>query len=140
MDAVKFRGVYLVFEDFITVDLGAAGAKGPVRVKIPGIVPFLTLKAFAYSDEDNRAAKDAYDLWYTIVNFKDGPASVKEELARYKGNRDVADAFKAIDRHFHDESSSGTKDVADILVKRYGLERVFANREIIAPVKILGIE
>jgi len=137
IDAVKFRGVYLVFDDFIAVDLGAAGAKRQARIKIPGIVPFLTLKAFAYSDEDNRAAKDAYDLWYAIVNFKDGPVSVKEELAKYKGNKDVADAFKAIYRHFDDESSSGTKDVADILVKRYGLERVFANREITAPIKIL---
>lgn len=137
VDAVKFRGVYLVFGDFIAVDLGTSGTKRAVRIKIPNIIPFLTLKAFAYSDEENRAAKDAYDIWYTIVNFKDGPVSVEEELAKYKGNKDVVDAFKAIYRHFDDESSSGTKDVADILVKRYGLERVFAHREIIVPIKSL---
>jgi len=135
VDAVKFRGVYLVFGDFIAVDLGAPGTKKPVRVKIPNIVPFLTLKAFAYSDEENRAAKDAYDMWYAIVNFKDGPVSVKEELSKYQGNKDVADAFKAIHRHFNDGSSSGTKDVADILMKRYGLKRDFANQEVVAPIK-----
>ncbi|MEA2082120.1 MAG: hypothetical protein U9O97_05225 [Elusimicrobiota bacterium] len=36
--------------------------------------------------------------------------------------------------YFSDETSMGTKDVADILVKRYGLERSYANREIITPV------
>jgi hypothetical protein len=137
VEAVKFRGVYLVFNDFIAIDLGVSGRKKSVRIKIPNIIPFLTLKAFAYSDEDNRAAKDAYDIWYTIVNFKDGPVSVREALLKYKSNKDVLDAFKTIYRHFNDESSSGTKDVASILVKRYGLERAFANKEIIAPVKIL---
>ena len=137
VDAVKFRGVYLVFNDFVAVDLGMAGAKKSVRIKLPNIIPFLTLKAFAYSDEKNRAAKDAYDIWYTIVNFKEGPVSVKEELLKYKGNKDVLDAFKAIYRCFNNESSLGTKDVADILTKRYGLERVFANQEIIAPMKNL---
>jgi hypothetical protein len=137
VDAIKFRGVYLVFNDFVAVDLGMPGAKKSVRIKLPNIIPFLTLKAFAYSDEKNRAAKDAYDIWYTIVNFKEGPVSVKEELLKYKGNKDVSDAFKVIYRYFNDESSSGTKDVADILTKRYGLERVFANQEIITPIKNL---
>lgn len=136
VEAVKFHGVYLVFDDFIVVALGS-GRKKMVKVKIPNIVPFLTLKAFAYSDEENKAAKDAYDIWYTIVNFKDGPLSVKEELFKYKGNKDVTDAFKAIYHSFGNESSSGTKDVANILIKRYGLERAFANKEIISPIRNL---
>ncbi len=136
VDAVKFRGVYLVFNDFITREIGS-DRKKIVQVKIPNIVPFLTLKAFAYSDGESRTAKDAFDMWYTIVNFKEGPVSVKEELSRYKNNKDVADAFKAIRRQFDNEASSGTKDIADILVKRYGLERVLANREIISPVRNL---
>ena len=55
----------------------------------------------------------------------------------YGGNKDVKDAFKAIYRYFDDESSIGTKDVANILVKRYGLERAFANKEIVVPIKKL---
>ena len=136
VEAVKFRGVYLVFDDFIVRDFGRNQGK-IIRVKIPNIIPFLTLKAFAYSDEQNRDAKDAYDLWYTIVNFKNGPVSVRDELSKYKSNKDVKDAFKAIARHFDSESSAGTKDVANILVERYGLERVFANREVISPIKTL---
>lgn len=34
VDAVKFRGVYLVFNDFIAVDIGAAGTKKSVRIKM----------------------------------------------------------------------------------------------------------
>jgi len=52
----------------------------------------------------------------------------------YRGNKDVKDGFGVIYRHFDNETSMGTKDVADILVKRYGLERAFADREIVAPV------
>lgn len=136
VDAVKFRGVYLVFDDFIVRDIGS-DRKKMVQVKIPNIIPFLTLKAFAYSDEENRSAKDAFDIWYVVVNFKDGPISVREELSKYKNNKDVADAFKAIHRHFNNEASSGTRDVANILVNRYGLERALANREITSPVRNL---
>ncbi len=38
VDAVKFRGVYLVFKDFITVVPGAAETKKSVRIKIPNII------------------------------------------------------------------------------------------------------
>jgi len=137
VEAVKFRGVYLVFKDFITVDLGMAGTKKSVRIKIPNIIPFLTLKAFAYSDEENRAAKDAYDIWYTIVNFKDGPVSVREEILKYKGNKDVADALKVIRRDFDNETSSGTKDVVNILAVRYGLDRALAVKEVMYPIRSL---
>ena len=136
VDAVKFRGVYLVFDDFIIRDISQEQKKA-IQVKIPNIIPFLTLKAFAYSDESRADAKDAYDIWYTLVNFQDGPISVREELLKYKGNKDVIDAFKAIYYHFDSEVSAGTRDIADILVERYGLERTFANKEIISPFAIL---
>ncbi|MFH0838671.1 MAG: hypothetical protein V1893_00600 [Candidatus Omnitrophota bacterium] len=135
VEAVKFRGVYLVFNDFIVIELGVAGTKKSVQIKIPNIIPFLTLKAFAYSDEENRVAKDAYDIWYTIVNFNDGPVSVLEELSKYKGNKDVADALKVILRDFDHETSSGTKDVVDILTVRYGLDRALAVKEVIYPIR-----
>jgi hypothetical protein len=99
----------------------------------------LTLKAFAYLDEENRAAKDAYDIWYTIVNFKYGPVSVKEELSKYKRNKDVADAFKVIRRVFNNETSSGTKDVVNILTARYGLDRALAVKEVMYPIRILKL-
>ncbi|MFH0764107.1 MAG: hypothetical protein V1927_03810 [Candidatus Omnitrophota bacterium] len=98
------------------------------------------MKAFAYSDEENSTAKDAYDIWYTTVNFKDGPASVKEELAKYKGNKDVGDAFRAIRRYFDSENSSGTKDVVNILTKRYGLNRMLAVKEVIYPINQLFVK
>ncbi|OGW78015.1 MAG: hypothetical protein A3C51_01715 [Omnitrophica bacterium RIFCSPHIGHO2_02_FULL_46_20] len=136
VEAVKFRGVYLVFDDFVIRDLKRERKK-TAQVKIPNIIPFLALKAFAYSNEENRASKDAYDIWYTIVNFKDGPVSVRKELSKYKSNKDVKDAFRAIRGYFDSEASAGTKDVANILVKRYGLKRVFANREIVFPIRML---
>ena len=135
VDAVKFRGVYLVFEDFIERKL--RHGMQAVRIKIPNVIPFLTLKAFAYLDEENRDAKDAYDIWYTIVNFESGPESVEKELMKYLGNKDVKDGFEAIYRCFENEASRGTKDVADILVKRYGLERAFADKEIVMPISRL---
>ncbi|MBU4376769.1 MAG: hypothetical protein KKD29_04745 [Candidatus Omnitrophica bacterium] len=139
VEAVKFRGVYLVFNDFIERDIGSS-RKRAIKIKIPNVIPFLTLKAFAYSDEENSAAKDAYDIWYTIVNFKNGPVSVKEELTKYKGNKDVGDAFKAIHRYFDGEDSAGTKDVVNILTNRYGLNRTFAVREVIYSISQLFVK
>lgn len=136
VDAVKFRGVYLVFNDFIVKDIGQVQKKA-IQLKIPNIIPFLTLKAFAYSDQENRAAKDAYDIWYTIVNYGEGPDSINREVLRYRDNPDVRDALKAIKELFNDESSQGTKDVVYILVQRYGLDRPRANREVISPLRLV---
>ena len=71
------------------------------------------------------------------MNFKEGPASVGEELLKYKGNNDVADAFKNIYATFADESSPAVKDVVNILVRRYGLDAPIASREVIYPLRML---
>lgn len=136
VEAVKFKGVYLVFDDFLVRDIKTIEQK-PIAIKVPNIIPFLTLKAFAYIDEENRLAKDAFDIWYTVVNFEQGPESVRGELLKYEQNRDVQDAFDAIRRLFGSVTSSGSKDVSDILVVRYGLGRSLANREVVSPIERL---
>jgi len=108
-------------------------------IKIPNIIPFLTLKSFAYADPDNRTAKDAFDIWYSVVNYDAGPDSVNEELLKYTNNPDVRDAFNGIKSFFKDESSSGTKDVTNILTTRYGLSMPQASREVLSPFKRLKI-
>lgn len=136
VEAVKFRGVYLVFEDFIRRYLkGKNGAN--IEIKISSIIPFLTLKSFAYLDAENRLAKDVFDIWYTVVNFEDGPDSVKRELLRYKGNRDVEDAFDGIKPLLSSESAPGVKNIVEILINHYGLERARANKEVIYPFRKL---
>lgn len=132
VEAAKFRGVYLVFRDCLIKEIRQKSGK-PVRVKIPNVIPFLTLKSFAYADPDNGTAKDAFDIWYTVVNYESGPDSVKGELVKYKDNPDVRDAFRAIEGFFKAESSKGTRDVTRILTTRYGLSTSLANKEILAP-------
>jgi len=46
--------------------------------------------------------------------------------------RKISIWFAALCRHFDDETSVGTKDISGILVKRYGIERAFANKEIVS--------
>lgn len=128
VEAAKFRGVYLVFKDFLVKES---------KIKIPNIIPFLTLKSFAYADPDNGTAKDAFDIWYSVVNYEAGPDSVNKELLKYTDNSDVRDAFSAIKRFFKDESSQGTKDVTSILTTRYGLSMPLANREVLSPLNKL---
>ena len=136
IDAVKFKGVYLVFDDFLAREV-SVGSKEPIEIKIPNIIPFLTLKAFAYMDIDSRTAKDAFDIWYTVVNFREGPDSVRKERLKYKKNADVKNAFNALRELFNDETSAGTRDVSFILTSRYGLEMALANREVIFPMRKL---
>lgn len=136
VEAAKFRGVSLVFADYLSRDI--KGSKGEITtIKIANLIPFITLKSFTYVDPDNGSAKDAFDIWYTIVNYGEGPNSVNREVSRYRDNADVQAALKAIKEVFNDESSQGTKDVVDILVKRYGLDRSSANREVISPLRLV---
>ena len=136
VEAVKFRGVSLVFADYLRCEI--KGSRREITtIKIANVVPFITLKSFAYLDPDNGSAKDAFDIWYTIVNYEEGPDSVNKELSRYRDNPDVKNALKATKEFFSDESSQGTKDVVDILVRRYGLDRPRANREVISPLRLI---
>ncbi len=136
VEAAKFRGVSLVFADYLSRDI--KGSKGKITtIKIANLIPFITLKSFTYVDPDNGSAKDAFDIWYTIVNYGEGPDSVNREVWRYRDNADVQAALKATKEVFNDESSQGTKDVVDILVKRYGLDRSNANREVISPLRLV---
>jgi hypothetical protein len=136
VEAAKMRGVYLVFTDYIRRDI--KGSSGEMAtIKIANLIPFITLKSFVYMDPDNGSAKDAFDIWYTIVNYEEGPDSVNREASRYRDNPNVRDALKAIKEFFNDETSRGTKDVVDILVRRYGLDRSRANREVVTPLRLV---
>jgi len=136
VEAAKFRGVSLVFADYLRRDI--KGSAGEITtIKIANLIPFITLKSFTYVDPDNGSAKDAFDIWYTIVNYGEGPDSVNREVLRYRDNPDVQDALKAIKEVFDDESSQGTKDVVDILMQRYGLDRPRANREVVSPLRLV---
>ena len=137
VEAAKFRGVYLVFSDYLEKSIKMTNDTNIITIKIPNIVPFLTLKAFAYMDQDNGTAKDAFDIWYTIVNYEEGPDTVNKEIFKYKTNADAQDAFRTIKESFNNESSRGTRDVVDILVRRYGLDRPRAIREVVSPLKLI---
>ncbi len=136
VDAVKFRGISLVFDDFLVRTIQRKNTK-PLDIKIPNIIPFLTLKLFAYRSRERMfdRNKDAFDIWYVAVNFKEGPGSVRAELEKYKDNPDVKEAFKIIPELFGDENSEGVRDVSNILVGRYGLDVNFARREILNPLR-----
>ncbi|OGX52503.1 MAG: hypothetical protein A3G37_03815 [Omnitrophica WOR_2 bacterium RIFCSPLOWO2_12_FULL_46_30] len=138
VEAVKFRGVCLVFKDFLVRQIKRRD-EHPLEIKIANIIPFLTLKLFAYANRVSRLNKDAFDIWYVIVNYKEGPDSVREELIKYKDNADVKEALKVIPALFGEETSEGVRDVGNILVRRYGLDINFARREVLAPFQKLDL-
>jgi len=134
VDAVKFRGIYLIFKDFLVRTISRNNAK-LLDIKIPNIIPFPTLKLFAYKNRESifDKDKDAFDIWYVVVNFKEGPDSIKIEFEKYKDNPDVKEAFKMIPVLFGDETSEGVREVSNILAVRYGLDINFARREVFVP-------
>lgn len=75
-----------------------------------------------------------------IVNYKEGPDSVRKELIKYKDNSDVKEAFKVIPALFKEETSEGVRDVVNILAQRYGLDISFARREVFTPFQKLDLE
>jgi len=115
LSAIEIPGAHLVFSDYIAVSITAEllDEKGVATevIRVAGIAPFVLLKALAY--EDRAEEKDAYDLVYTIANYKGGPKAVGNVFAD-RANRSGIDrvlfdrAVAALRNRFaSDEKSEG---------------------------------
>ncbi len=112
--AVNIPGVQLAAKDFDEVDVKAerldGGGTSTVKVRVAGVLAFVALKIRAFQARHNN--KDAYDLVYTLVNFRDGPhaagivaarSPVREEPEIVDALRLLADRFSSAD---HDGPSA----------------------------------
>jgi hypothetical protein len=83
LSALKIPGAHLVINDHVEVELTVEllEERGVVRetIRVANVVPFIVLKALAFDDRGEE--KDAYDLVYCLMFYREGPEAVAAAFA-----------------------------------------------------------
>ena len=112
--ARKARGCDLAFEMTAEVVIRGQlpdGGKDSASIRVASIVPFLVMKGMALVDRLKE--KDAYDIYYSIVNFPEGLDGLVEEFRPHIGHRLVREGLGKISSKFSSKDDMGPKFVAD---------------------------
>ncbi len=106
--AVIAPGLHLAFRDQVTTTLTGEtifGEKATREVKVCGPAAFVGLKALAFDSRGEN--KDAYDLYYIVRNFGNGPEDVAKRLLSLGEDPKLAEALDIVRRDFLDVRSVG---------------------------------
>ncbi|MEI6915063.1 MAG: nucleotidyl transferase AbiEii/AbiGii toxin family protein [Armatimonadota bacterium] len=114
--ARKARGCELAFDQPSEVTIGGTlpdGGKDTVKVRVASIVPFLVMKAMALYDRLKE--KDAYDIYFCLLNYPGGLDALVEEFRPHMSHHLVTEALGKIGEKFVDAEHVGPVHVADFL-------------------------
>jgi len=106
--ARKVRGCDLVFEQYRSLKISATmpdGSINEVTVKIADIIPFLVMKGMSIWERYKE--KDAYDIYFTIVNYPGGIPELVKIFRPVKSNKLVKEGLGKIKAKFKDINSIG---------------------------------
>jgi hypothetical protein len=112
--ARKVRGCDLVFEipKEITIEGKLPnGARDTVTVRVSSIVPFLVMKGMAMDARIKE--KDAWDIYYCVLNYPGGIDALAEEFKPHLHHRLIRESLQKIAGKFSSEKDFGPRSVAD---------------------------
>ena len=112
----KARGCDLAFQDPIDVKIEGSlpgGGKDLATIRVASIVPFLMMKAQALNDRLKE--KDAYDIYFCLVNFPGGIDALVKEFQPYLSNSLVLEGLRIFAEKFQSPEHVGPVFVADFL-------------------------
>lgn len=114
LQARKARGCDLAFEMSKEIRIEGTlpgGAHNSVSVRVASIVPFLVMKGMAM--ETRMKEKDAYDIFYCLLNYPGGIDALAEEFRPHLNHGLVKEGLQKIAGQFSSEKAFGPKSVAD---------------------------
>lgn len=114
VQARKARGCDLAFEMSKEIRIEGTlpgGAHDSVSVRVASIVPFLVMKGMAM--ETRLKEKDAYDIYYCLLNYPGGIDALAEEFRPHMDHGLVKEGLQKIAGKFSSEKEFGPKSVAD---------------------------
>jgi hypothetical protein len=114
--ARKCHGVDIAFDHYFEENIKGtfpAGGKTEEVIKIADIVGSLTMKGIVLGERYKE--KDAYDIYYLISNYKNGPKDVANEINKHTSDSLVKESLETITRNFENRDSVGPAWVADFL-------------------------
>ncbi len=133
--ARKVRGCDLVFEQYRSLQISATmpdGSINEVTVKIADIIPFLVMKGMSIWERYKE--KDAYDIYFTILNYPGGIQELVKIFKPVRTDKLVKEGLGKIKAKFKDVNSIGPawitifQDTGDVeekeLIKRDAYERI----------------
>lgn len=112
--ARKARGCDLVFEMSKEIKIEGKlpnGAHDAVMVRVASIVPFFVMKGMAM--ETRLKEKDAYDIYYSVLNYPGGMDALVEEFRPHLHHGLVREGLQKIAGKFSSEKDFGPKSIAD---------------------------
>lgn len=112
--ARKVRGCDIAFDDPQEVTIEGhlpGGGEDSVRVQVASIVSFLVMKGMAL--DDRLKEKDAWDIYFCVLNYPDGLDALAEQLRSHIRHALVREGLTKIAKHFASEKQVGPKYVAD---------------------------
>jgi len=114
VQARKARGCDLAFEMSKEISISGklpGGAHDSVTVRVASIVPFLVMKGMAM--ETRLKEKDAYDIYYSLLNYPGGIDALAEEFKPHLHHGLVKEGLQKIAGKYSSERAFGPKSVAD---------------------------
>jgi len=133
--ARKVRGCDLVFEQYRSLRISATmpdGSINEVTVKVADIIPFLVMKGMSIWERYKE--KDAYDIYFTILNYPGGIQELVKIFKPVRSHKLVKEGLGKIKAKFKDVNSIGPawitifQDTGDDeekeLIKRDAYERI----------------
>lgn len=112
----KSQACDLVFRKPVKVTIEGSlpgGGKDKAQIRIASLVPFLMMKAQAL--EGRLKEKDAYDIYYCLINYPDGLDKLIEEFRPYRNHPIVAEGLSILAEKFRTPDHVGPTFVVDFL-------------------------
>jgi hypothetical protein len=111
LGAFNVRGAHLVRDDFIELDIEGdrldGGGRSRVTVRVANVLPYTVLKILAFQDRHEN--KDAYDLVFTLLNYRNGPgaAGIVARASRIADHKQVREGLALMEERFKDAGQDG---------------------------------
>ncbi len=112
----KARGCDLVFLNPVKVMLEGTlpgGGKDQAMVRVSSIVPFIIMKSQALNDRLKE--KDAYDIYYCLMNYPDGLDALAEEFHSFLQYPQVLEGLDILAKKYLSPGHVGAAFVTDFL-------------------------
>ena len=112
----KCHGVDIVYDNYIEVTISGkfpGGGKTTETIRIANLVASLTMKGIVLGERYKE--KDAYDIYYLVTYYKNGPVDVAKEMNDHVTNDLTNEALATIREDFESRESSGPAWVTSFL-------------------------
>lgn len=124
LHARKSHGVDIAFNNFFEEQIQGKfpdGGNTQQKIKIANLVASLTMKGIVLGERYKW--KDAYDIYYLVTYYQNGPIATANEINKHLSNNLVTEALATIRKDFQSRDSSGPAWVANFLNENKGDER-----------------